>query len=63
MRYNADKIVQLRSRLGMTLVEFAQLLGVSAGTVSRWERGLNRPARTAVEKINRIAEGQVHEKN
>lgn len=31
---------QLRSRLGLSQEGLAQALGVSAGTISRWERGL-----------------------
>ena len=32
-----------RRRLGMTQTEFANVLGVSNKTVSRWERGLHLP--------------------
>lgn len=33
------EIKTLRKRLGMTQEEFAKLLGVTANTVARWERG------------------------
>jgi DNA-binding XRE family transcriptional regulator len=37
----------LRQQLGMTQEEFAQQLGITVGTVSRWEKGRFRPSRLA----------------
>ena len=39
----ADEIRELRDKLRLTQVEFAQRIGVSSITISRWERGANRP--------------------
>lgn len=37
----------LRHQLGMTQEELAQSLGITVGTVSRWEKGRFRPSRLA----------------
>ena len=37
----------LRQQLGMTQEELAQSLGITVGTVSRWEKGRFRPSRLA----------------
>jgi DNA-binding XRE family transcriptional regulator len=38
-----------RARLGITQTQLAEILGVSFGAVSKWERGLNLPAEIAQE--------------
>ncbi len=38
-----------RARLGITQAQLAEILGVSFGAVSKWERGLNLPAEIAQE--------------
>lgn len=43
----ANVIRDLRRQLGMTQEEFAQELGITVGTVSRWEQGRFRPSRLA----------------
>lgn len=39
----SSEIVALRSSLSLSQVEFGQLFGVHAMTVSKWERGLLKP--------------------
>src|SRR5271166_3809767 len=43
-----------RLLLGQTQAQFAELLGVEDGTVSRWERGKLQPAPTVLAKLNEI---------
>lgn len=40
-------IRSLRERVGLTQEELAQALGITVGTVSRWEKGRFRPSRLA----------------
>ena len=42
-----EAIRYLRQQLGMTQEELAQALGITVGTVSRWEKGRFRPSRLA----------------
>jgi DNA-binding transcriptional regulator YiaG len=42
-----DVVRYLRQQLGMTQEELAQSLGITVGTVSRWEKGRFRPSRLA----------------
>lgn len=39
-------VKQIRLLLGMSQLQFANLLGVYPSTVSRWEQGLNEPSFT-----------------
>jgi transcriptional regulator with XRE-family HTH domain len=39
------KILALRQSLGLTQAEFGSLVGVQAGTISRWEAGKCAPER------------------
>jgi transcriptional regulator with XRE-family HTH domain len=44
-----EKLRHHRQRLGITQSQLAEILGVSFGAVSKWERGLNLPAEIAQE--------------
>lgn len=48
-----DDVKELREALGLTQEEFARMLGVSARTVSRWERGESEPTPLALRGIRR----------
>ncbi len=48
-------IRQLRDRLGMTQEEFAHSLGITVGTVNRWENGRFRPSKLARATILEFA--------
>ena len=50
-------IVTLRQRLGLTQVRLAELTGVHAMTVSKWERGVLRPSRHQREILTVLARG------
>ncbi len=47
-------IVRLREALGLTQTQFGERIGVDKMTVYRWERGMIRPSRKAVEAIDRL---------
>tara|TARA_R100000234_G_scaffold103358_1_gene72807 strand:- start:507 stop:704 length:198 start_codon:yes stop_codon:yes gene_type:complete len=46
-----QKIRLIREALGETQVQFAARLGVQWITVSRWERGLNKPSSLVLDAI------------
>lgn len=48
------QIKDLRQRLQLTQEQFAQLLGVSVQTVQRWEQGVRKPSRLALQAINNL---------
>ena len=48
-------IKKVRNDLGLTQEEFARLLGVTVGTVNRWENGAFSPSKLAISKINSLA--------
>jgi putative transcriptional regulator len=54
---DSQAIVVLRRKLAMTQEEFADALGVTVGTVNRWENGHFRPSRLAEKALERLAEG------
>lgn len=49
---DSSGIVTLRRDLGLSQVEFGQLFGVHAMTVSKWERGVLSP--TAYQQVSMI---------
>lgn len=48
---------ELRLKLGLSQEKFAQKLGVSISSVSRWERGISRPSQLAERRLNRLNRG------
>ena len=48
-------IKKLRQSLKLTQSKFAAKLKVDVLTVSRWERGENRPTRTPLKRLSRLA--------
>lgn len=53
---NAMEIKEIRERLGLTQEALAHLIGVSFQTINRWERGIFKPSRLALEKIKQLEE-------
>lgn len=50
-----DKILALRTSLGLSQVQFAQLFGVHFMTVSKWERGVISPSTYQLALMNQFA--------
>lgn len=50
----AIKIKELRNKLLLTQTEFGKLLGVSFGTVNRWEMGYHEPTMKIKRKIKEM---------
>jgi DNA-binding transcriptional regulator YiaG len=51
----SQSIRQIRQQLGMTQEEFAHALGITVGTVNRWENGRFRPSKLAKATIIEFA--------
>lgn len=51
VRVTADRILKWRTRLGLTQVQFAKLLGVSHLSVSHWESGKTIPREAQKRRI------------
>jgi len=49
------QILQLRTALGLSQVQFAQLFGVHFMTVSKWERGVLLPSPYQLALLDRFA--------
>ncbi len=47
----SQQIRRLRARLGLTQIQFAELMGVSFASVNRWENGQSRPSALAWQRI------------
>lgn len=45
---------RVRNDLGLSLREFAALVGVDAATLSRWERRITRPTGRGAERYGRL---------
>ena len=46
-------VVRLRSRLGLSQEKFAEKLGVSVSSVSKWERGWYKPRGLSLRALER----------
>ena len=55
-RREKPSVLELRKRLGMTQEQLARELGVTVGTVNRWENGRFRPSPLALRGLERLAE-------
>lgn len=53
-----EGIKALRIALGMTQEQFAHAIGVTCGTVNRWEKGV-KPSKLAVEKMKGLQSKKV----
>ncbi len=50
----AIEIKSLRENMGISQEALAHVLSVSFQTINRWERGINKPSRLAIEKIKAL---------
>ncbi len=48
---DAIEIKELRQHLKLSQEKFAHLIGVSYGSVNRWERDLSKPSQLARKKL------------
>lgn len=51
-----DEVRDLRGKCGFSQEDLARLIGASWATVSRWERGIARPAADTEAKLKRLVE-------
>lgn len=49
-------IKEIRKGMGLSQYDFAAILDVAQATVWNWERGLSKPRKAKVEKINQLIE-------
>ena len=49
-----EEVIEARKSLNMTQADFAHLVTVRVGTVSRWENGHKSPNQLAVYRIKQI---------
>ena len=54
LRITAERIAKLRSKLGLSQVEFASLLGVSAFSITHWESGKAVPREAQKRRIAEV---------
>ena len=55
---NDIDIKALRKRLGLTQVEMSRRFKVDAITISRWERGIQRPCAVHLRRLHRLGKKQ-----
>lgn len=53
-----EEIRTIRKALGMTQEQFAHAIGVTCGTVNRWEKGI-KPSKLAIEKMKSLKKAKV----
>jgi putative transcriptional regulator len=51
---DSEEVKKIRLQFGLTQEQFAQRLGVTHGTIARWERGGSVPSPLAIEKLNQF---------
>lgn len=56
--YSPKDIKELREKLILDQQEFADLMAVDIGTVSRWERGKQKPKAVHLRRMARLSRKQ-----
>ncbi|WP_443031969.1 XRE family transcriptional regulator, partial [Streptococcus parasuis] len=62
--YQPDKLKQKREELGLEQQELAELIGVSKQAYFKWEKGLSKPTKANIaklEKVLKVPEGYLSE--
>ena len=62
--YQPDKLKQKREELGLEQQELAELIGVSKQAYFKWEKGLSKPTKANIiklEKVLKVSEGYLSE--
>ena len=62
--YQPDKLKQKREELGLEQQELAELIGVSKQAYFKWEKGLSKPTKANIaklEKVLKVTEGYLSE--
>ncbi|VHG71055.1 putative transcriptional regulator [Streptococcus pyogenes] len=62
--YQPDKLKQKREELGLDQQELAELIGVSKQAYFKWEKGLSKPTKVNIaklEKVLKVPEGYLSE--
>lgn len=54
LRFSPKRLAANRLRLGLSAAKFAQLLGVSALSVYKWESGKTRPRASQIARIAEV---------
>ena len=60
---NPQEIKNIRNKLGLTQDAFAHLIGISCQTINRWERGVFKPSRLALDKIKSLDKNEGSNEN
>lgn len=56
MFFSGKDITAYRKSRGLTLKQFAEMIGVSEAAVSRWESDKRQPRRDAAQKLRDLVE-------
>ena len=52
----AQRVINLREQMGLSQVQFAKLLAVTQGAVSRWESGVKQPSAEHLLQMGNLAD-------
>jgi len=53
-----EEIKALREKLRLSQEDMGPIINVSFQTINRWERGINKPSRLAIEKLKALAKAK-----
>ncbi len=51
---NPDEIKKIRDKTKLTQEQFASIMGITSGTVNRWENGKAKPSRLAIARLQQL---------